>query len=287
MKYRKWFLFLGVVALCGCAGLRTEKSDEAADGIASEEPLEGDEVEASGPSKSLSAPGGRSSRSADKKYQALSSAVRSGNESAVVGEASKILATNGSDPVALNALAMFQFTRGRVGAAKILLERAFEKNQSNASLLNNFALVQASEGDMAAALQTLKKAYRIDDDNPDVLGNLGSLYVQGGDYTKALPLLEQAYRANKSNVAIANNYAIALRANKSYDKAAKIYEELIKTNSRDVNLHLNYAILLIDFMNKGKDGLPLAVKVKFLETERKEIIDRANALEKKARGELK
>lgn len=229
----------------------------------------------------------RPSRGVDRKYQALSQAMRSGSEANVVSEASKILAVNGHDPVALNALAMFQFKQGKVGAAKILLEKAFEKNQNNASLLNNFALIQMVEGDMSAALQSLKKAYRIDDGNPDVLGNLGTLYVQGGDYAKALPLLEQAYRANKGNLGIATNYAIALRANKHFDKASDIYDELVKTNSRDVALHLNYAILLIDYMNKGKEGLPLAVKVKFLEPDRKDILDRANALEKKARGELK
>lgn len=284
MKYQFWLLMVVTLVFVGCAG--GDKKDDAAGGSADGSDLFKD-GEAPAPTKSSPMAESRPTRGVDRKYQPLSQALRTANEDAVIAEASKILATNASDPVALNSLAMFNFKRGRVGAAKILLEKAFEKHQNNAALLNNFALIQAAEGDTGAALQSLKKAYRIDDRNPDVLGNLGSLYVQGGDYVKALPLLEQAYRANKSNSAIANNYAIALRANKNFDQAARVYAELIKTNSRDVGLHLNYAILLIDYMNKGKEGLPLAVKVKFLETERKDILDRANALEKKARSELK
>lgn len=283
MKKKTWLSILFASALAGCAGGAKKNSPagvQDAAGISAD-------GEAPSPAKGSPMAESRPTGGVDRKYQALSQALRGGAESAVVSEASKLLAANGGDPVALNALAMFQFKQGRVGAAKILLEKAFEQNQNNASLLNNFALVQLAEGDLSAALQTLKKAYRVDDNNPDVLGNLGSLYVRGGDYAKALPLLEQAYRANRNNVAIGTNYAIALRANKSYDKAEDVYESLVKANSRDVALHLNYAILLIDYLNKGKEGLPVAIKVKFLETERKDVLDRANALEKKARSELK
>lgn len=229
----------------------------------------------------------RPARAVDKKYVPLSNALRSGQHEAVVSEASKILAANSSDPVALNTIAMSLYRQGRLGAAKILLDKAFEKNPKEASLLNNLALIQVSEGDMQGAMLTLKRAYRLNDDNPEVQGNLGSLYVQGGDYNRALPLLEAAFRANSSSPSIANNYAIALRANKNYDRAEKIYKELIAKNSRDVNAHLNYAILLVDYMNKPKEGLAMATKVKFLESERKDVLDRAFELEKKARSGIK
>jgi hypothetical protein len=39
-------------------------------------------------------------------------------------------------------------------------------------------------------------------------------------------------------------------------------------------------------MNKPKDGLNLVYKVKFLETDRKDVLARANALEKKAKSKL-
>jgi hypothetical protein len=45
--------------------------------------------------------------------------------------------------------------------------------------------------------------------------------------------------------------------------------------------------LLIDYMNKPKDGLVLVNKIKFLENDKKEIISRANTLEKKAKSGIK
>ncbi len=285
------------LALSGCASLKTSKSNSDF-----QEPEENNSVrgeifddkrmdQADSSSPKLNMPKdiaeARPARSVDKKYQPLSTAVRSGQHDAVVAEASKILATNGSDPVALNAVAMSLYRQGRLGAAKFLLDKAFEKNQKEGSILNNLALIQIAENDSAGALSTLKRAYRLNDSNPEIQGNLGSLYVQGGDYNRALPLLENAFSANKNSASIANNYAIALRATNNLSRAEKIYSELIKQNPRDVTLHLNYAILLVEYMNKPKEGLAVATKVKFLESERKDVLDRANELEKKARSGIK
>lgn len=231
--------------------------------------------------------GSRGGHAIGEKYQALARVVRAGKSNAIVEEAAKILGSNPNDPVALNTLALFHFRRGKIGAAKLLINRAFEKNQGTAALYNNYAIILLEEGDQSGAVVNFKKALRIDDHHAEAMGNLGSMYVQGGDFLKALPLLEQSYRLNRNNLAIANNYAIALRANKSYEGARKIYDEILKQNSRDVPALLNLAILLIDFMGKPKDGLALVYKVKFLETERKDVLSRVNALEKKAKSELK
>jgi len=230
---------------------------------------------------------GARGHSVGEKYQALAQAVRAGKSNAIVEEAAKILGSNPNDPLALNTLALFHFRRGKVGAAKLLINRAFEKNQGTAALYNNYAIILLEEGDQSGAVVNFKKALRIDDHHAEALGNLGSMYVQGGDFLKALPLLEQSYHLNRNNLAIANNYAIALRANKNYEGARRIYDEILKQNSRDVPALLNMAILLIDFMGKPKDGLALVYKVKFLETERKDVLSRVNALEKKAKSELK
>jgi Flp pilus assembly protein TadD len=225
--------------------------------------------------------------SVDAKYVPLSQAVRSGKVNAIFEEAGKILSTNGSDPVALNTLALYHLRRGQVGAAKLLLGRAFEKNQASAALYNNFGVALLEEGDTAGAIVNFKKALRIDDNHVEALGNLGSIYVRGGDYAKAMPLLEQAYKANRGHSGFGPNYAIALRSTKEYDKAAKVYDEVLARNSRDVTTLIDYAVLLIEYMNKPKDGLALVYKVKFLETDKKDILARANALEKKAKAGLK
>lgn len=220
-------------------------------------------------------------------YATLRTAVRGGNAELIRDEAGKILSASPNDPVALNTLALYYFRKNKVGAAKLLLARAFEKNPDVASLYNNLGILELSEGDTSSAIANFKKALRLDNRHAAASGNLGSILVGGGEYGKSQGLLETAYRANKSNYAIANNYAISLRANKDYSKAARIYDEVVKANPRDVNALLNYSILLIDFMGKPKDGLALVYKLKFLETENRDIIARANALEKKAKAEIK
>lgn len=223
----------------------------------------------------------------DPKYQPLAQAVRAGKAEQITQESSKILTVNPYDATALNTLALFYFRKGRLGAARLLLAKAFEKNPSNASILNNLAIVSLAEGDQAGAIANFKKALRVDDSHPEALGNLGSIYAGGGDFLKATPFLEQSYKANKANSSVANNYAVALRVNKNFDRAKRVYEDLLAQNSRDVNALLNYAILLVNFMNRPKDGLAIVYKVKFLETDRKEVVRKANELEKKAKSEVK
>jgi Flp pilus assembly protein TadD len=273
------------------AGASGEKGELTVDGEGGSTAAASGEPAAEGSGES-SAGGAASATSVDgkvdKKYAALAQAVRSGRSGGILEEAAKILSADQHDTVALNSLALYHLRKGRLGAAKLLLNRAFEKNQKSAALYNNLGVVLEEQGDPQGALSNFKKALRVDDHHAQALGNLGSLYVQAGDYSKAQPLLEQAYRLLRStNTGVATNYAIVLRANKDFEGAKRVYDELLKANSKDVEALLNYSILLIDFMNKPKDGLALVYKVKFLETERTDILDRANALEKKARSGLK
>jgi Flp pilus assembly protein TadD len=187
----------------------------------------------------------------------------------------------------LNALALIHLRRGKPGAAKLLLVRALEKNPAVASLHNNLGVALLDENDQDGAVVQFKQALKLDDHQAEALGNLGSIYARGGDYAKAIALLGPSYKQNKSNIAIANNYALALRSAKDYEGARRVYDDILKQNSKEVTSLLNYAILLIDFMNKPKDGLDLVYKLKFLETDRKDVLTRANALEKKAKSELK
>lgn len=223
----------------------------------------------------------------DQRYLPLQEAVRSGQGERIIDESSKILATNPSDPVALNSLSMFYYRRGKIGAARLLLNRAFEKNPPSAALHNNLGLIDLADGNQVGAIENFKKAIRLDDAHGEALGNLGSIYASGGDFLKAQPLLEQSYRLNRSNSAIGINYAVTLRAAKSYDKAASIYEDVLKQDSKNVNAAFNYAVLLINHLNRPKDGLVYVYKVKLLETERKDLLEKTNELEKKARSGIK
>lgn len=220
----------------------------------------------------------------NQKYASLSEALRGSKTLNVQDEAARILVANPDDVVALNALAMWNYRQKKIGAAKLLLARAIEKGQPNASILNNYGLMMLSEGDELAAAENFKKALRLDESHAEANANLGSHYAKGGDWKKALPRLQKAWSAGRQDSAIANNYALALKGEGEHEKARQIFEEASKRNNKDPILLLNYASLLIETMNRPKEGLPLVYRVKFLETDRKDVLNRANVLERKASG---
>lgn len=297
---KRLYILLLVVATSTACSLQKRSGDgtkdQQPDGTTSEvmakqagsdiDSMVGEDGEGGTASNGQIAPPTGEKANSDAKYQTLSQALRAGRGRAIVEEAAKILGTNSSDPVALNALALDHLRAGRSGAARLLLARALEKSPTNASLLNNMAVVDLTENEQGAAIAGFKKALKEDDSHPQASANLGSIYVRGGDYARATSLLESPYRSGKLNASAVNAYAVALRATGEVDRAKRIYEDLIKLNSRDSVAHLNLAILYIDYMNKPKDGLALVYKVKFLETERRDVQAKANALEKKAKAAL-
>ncbi|MBL7688125.1 MAG: hypothetical protein JNJ49_08815 [Bdellovibrionaceae bacterium] len=218
----------------------------------------------------------------DSKHAALSLALRSGKTQAVNDEAARVLVTHPDDVITLNALAMWNYKQGKIGAAKLLLARAIEKGEPSAAVLNNYGLMLYAEGDELAAAEQYKKAIRLDERHAEANANLGSHYARGGDWKKALPRLETAWKAGRIDSAIANNYALALKAEGESEKARRIFEEAAQRNNKDPLLLLNYAALLIETLNRPKEGLPLVYRVKFLETDKKEILTRANQLERRA-----
>ncbi len=270
-----------VIASCGSS---PKKADANAGGAQSA----GDDigVDESSPQdmKGLTTDAGTSS-SLDPKYRPLAQAIRSGRSKAITDQAANLLGKNAYDATALNALALLHLKRGHSGAAKILINKALERNQ-NAALYNNLGVALMQEDDINGALANFKRALKSDVNNQAASGNLGSLYMQGGDVTRAMPLLESSYKANPANLGIANNYGIALRSSGDLDGASRIYESILKQDPKNVYALLNQAIILIDFQNKPKDGLTLVYKLKFLETDKKDVVNRANALEKKAKAGL-
>lgn len=225
---------------------------------------------------------GGDGRMIDAKYANLSQALRTNQAQKVQEEAARVLVANPDDPVVLNALAMWNYRQKKVGAAKLLLLRAIEKGEPRAAILNNYGLTLLAEGDELAAVEQFKKALRLDESHAEANANLGAHYAKGGDWKKALPRLEAAWNSGRQDTTIANNYALALKGEGEFEKARKVFEETMKRNNKDPILLLNFAALLIDNLNRPKEGLPLVYRVKFLETERKDVLTRANQLERKA-----
>lgn len=273
---------------CGSAAKKSDTSSGAAAGVqaatkSGDELANDDTTTADVPS--LAADGTATAANLDPKYKTLAQAIHSGRSKSVTDQASKILGLNAFDATALNAIALLHLKKGHTGAAKILLNKALERSNS-ASLYNNLGVAFMVEGDEPAALGNFKKALKADTNHQQALGNLGSLYMKGGDATRALPLLEQSYKAAPGNLAVANNYAIALRLSGDLDGAGRIYDGILKADPKNVYALLNNAVLMIEFQSKPKDGLTLVYKLKFLETDKKDVVARANALEKKAKAGL-
>lgn len=281
-----FFSSLLMLALAGC-GSSPKKADSVAAANKAATSAKGDDglLDEAGAGDVQGLADSTASANLDPKYKPLAQAIRSGRSKAITDQAARLLGVNAYDPTALNALALLHLKRGHAGAAKLLLNKALERNQ-NAALYNNLGVALQSEGDSIGALVNFKRALKSDPNNQQAAGNLGSLYMKGGDVTRAMPLLEQSYKANPSNTAIANNYAIALRLSGDLEGASRIHEAILKIDPKNVYALLNQAIILIDFQNKPKDGLTLVYKLKFLETDKKDVVARANALEKKAKAGL-
>lgn len=218
------------------------------------------------------------------RYHKLSEALRGAAGLNVQDEAAKILVSDPNDITALNALAMWNYRQKKVGAAKLLLARAIQNGKPNPAVLNNYGLMLLSEGDEIAAAEQFKKALQLNDEHAEANANLGAYYAKGGDWQKAIPRFERAWKSGRQDTAVANDYALALKATGSTDKAKQVFEEAYKRNNKDPILLLNYAALLIETLNRPKDGLALVYRVKFLETERKDVLNRATALERLASG---
>lgn len=215
-------------------------------------------------------------------YSSLGQALKMGSGGPVSEEAAKILAKSPLDEKTLNALAMWHWRQGRHGLAGLVLARALERNENSAALLNNLGLIRRSSGDEIGAVLAWRRALKADSGHAEVNANIGGYYARGGDWKKALQHLEKAWSGRVQDAATATNYGLALKAEGQFAKAESIFTSAEKRFPKDPTLLLAYAGLLIENLNKPKEGLQLVIRVKFLETQKKDVLNRADELERRA-----
>jgi Tfp pilus assembly protein PilF len=196
----------------------------------------------------------------------LSKAFESKNQKELFNVAGQVLSQNPHDAQALNALALHHIQRGEWGAARLLIERALEKNKNIAGLYNNLGVIDLREDSLESAYLNFKTAYSIDSRNSNVLNNLGSIYIKYLDYGKAERPIEDAYSFMPESLSVTNNYAILKRSLGQYDESARLYKKVLDKDPRNVSTILNYAILLIEYMKKYDEGERLLNKLEFLES---------------------
>jgi tetratricopeptide (TPR) repeat protein len=218
----------------------------------------------------------------------LARALKANSEELMVDAASRILAKDPDHLEALNALAVHYFRQKKYGMAKILVNRALQKNPNQAALHNNMALIQLAEGDVRLALASFRESLKSGNYQTGAL-NLSSLLLKHRDFEKALRPLEEAYSKVRSDlrrgqgpaVDISNNYAVALLGTGESKKAKSVFEAIIEGGSRDPEVHLNYAILLVDVLKDKKDAQRVLSKLQFM-TEDRGILRQVQELERRA-----
>jgi len=214
----------------------------------------------------------------------LSKAFESKNTKELFAVAGSILAQDPYNPQALNALALHHITRGEWGAARLLIEKALEKNKDVAGLHNNLGVIALREDNLELAYLHFKTAYSKDSRNANVLNNLGSIYVKYLDYGKAERMIEDAYSYMSESPNVINNYAIIKRVQGRYDEAAGLYQKVISKDPRNVSTLLNYAILLIEYMKKYDEGVKILNKLEFLESNEPYVRNKITELNAKAQA---
>ena len=227
----------------------------------------------------------REEKISSSQYSPLTEAIRQQNDEAIQKAASEILAQNSKDLTALNSLAMVYYKKGRLDAAEYLLGKAVAAHPDASEVYSNLGLVLLAKGERREAIRSFRKAIELNPNNAVAGANAGSLYIQDKDYNKAALSLEIAVKNGQRDLKVMNNYAIAMAATGKTKEAADIYERLLKDNPSNKDVMLNYSILMIEQMQKYREGLDLLNRLKFVgnSPESREIIKQ---LENRAKAGL-
>lgn len=217
---------------------------------------------------------------------ALVDAIRSQNDEQIFRVSGQLLTQNPNDVKALNAMAMYYFKKGKIDASKYLLSKAIAANPNAGEAYGNMGLIHLVNNERREAIKAFRKALDINSNDGIAAANAGSIYVVEKDYNKAISVLSVAYNHGIRDGKTLNNYAVALTAVGKFDEAHSIYQTAMKEQNNNRELLLNYAILLIDHMNKYKEGMDALSRLKFVGPP-SESRNRIIALENKAKAGLK
>ncbi|MBK9323873.1 MAG: adventurous gliding motility protein T [Bdellovibrionaceae bacterium] len=217
---------------------------------------------------------------------ALVDAIKSQNDEQIFRVSGQLLVQNPNDVRALNAMAMYYFKKGKVDAAKYLLNKALVANPNAGEVYSNMGLIYLANNERRDAIKSFHRALDINANDGVSAANAGSIYVAERDYVKAASALSVAYNHGVRDAKTLNNYAISLTAVQRYDEAASVFQVAMKEQNNNREILLNYAILLIDHLNKFKEGVDVLSRLKFVGPP-SESRNRIIALENKAKAGLK
>lgn len=213
----------------------------------------------------------------------LSEAIKNQRDQEIFQAASQVLLDNPNDLKALNAMALYNYKKGRFLAAEYLLKKGIAQHSSAGELHSNLGLVYLADKKKREAMGEFRKALEINPEDPVAAANLGSIFVEEKDYAKGNVALEIIARKGWKDPKALVNYAITLTASGKYIEAEGIYLSLLKDQVSGKEVLFNLAILQIEHLKKYTEGLETINRLKFVGApgdKRK----RLSALEVKARA---
>lgn len=216
----------------------------------------------------------------------LGAALKSGDDTQIQRAAQTYLMQVPNDVRSLNALAMVQYKKGRFDFAAYLLGRAIAADGQRSELYSNLGLVELAKHNRRSAVQNFRRAIELDANDTVAAANLGAIYVQEKDYIKAAVVLEMAAKKGSKDLKVLNNYGVALAHAGHPEQAYELYQTALKDQPHQKEVLLNASIVLIDQLNKPKEGLDLLNRLKFLGVP-PEAKTRIIALENKAKAGVK
>lgn len=279
---KKYAALLALLAMAGCSSSQKETKTETTSPVVMEAPA----IEKEPTISKEPEPERPKAPPTPTQYTALNEAIRAQSDERIYQASTQILAQSPQDVKALNALAMYQYKKGRFDLAKYLLSKAIAANPRSSELYSNMGIVQLAQKENRDAVKSFRKALEVNSDDSVAAANLGSIYVQEHDYTKAQVVLETAYKRGLRDPRVLNNYAIALTAGKKYDRAEDLYKTILKEQNNNREVLFNYAVLLVDHMGKFQEGLDVINRLKFVGGPG-DTRNRIIALENKAKTGLK
>ncbi len=293
---KKYVVMLILFTLAGCSSNPPKKENSASSGISADSSLE---VKASTSAELNLEKEDVTSPAVEKEkpkvvvpvqasqYEAINEAVRNQNDDKLFTAATQILTQTPTDVRALNAMAMYNYKKGRFDAAKYLLNKAISVNPRASELYSNLGIVQLALKERREATKSLRRAIELNASDGVAAANLGAIYVQEKDFQKGLMAMEIAYKnKNIRDVKVLNNYGLALAGTRQFEKAAEIYQTALKDGTNNKEVLLNYSILLIEDQAKFTEGLDVLNRLKFVGVS-PESRNRINALENKAKAGVK
>ncbi|MBL7670600.1 MAG: tetratricopeptide repeat protein [Bdellovibrionaceae bacterium] len=201
---------------------------------------------------------------ANKKIHQLNEAIRTQSDQEIFNASSQILFDSPNNLKALNAMALFNYKKGRYLAAEYLLRKAIADHSNSSEIHSNLGIVYLAEKKDREAILEFRKALEINSDDVVASANLGSIYVTQKDYTKAQIVLETVFRKGWKDPKTLTNYAIALTAGGKFERAEEIYKTIIKEQNSNKEVLFNYAILQVEHLNKFAEGLETINRLKFI-----------------------